>query len=416
MSLRKYWEVALTGIEPTNRRVDEPATRSAASTTARGKIDVIHTGPGTLAGRYLRQFWHPVYVGALLDPGEAKPIRIMGEDLTLYRGESGAPHLVGHRCAHRRTQLSAGSVEGDDIRCLYHGWKYRPDGQCIEQPAEHEDSFASRVRIPAYPVREYLGLIFAYLGEGEPPEFPRFPDFEDPSVLVHVAEQTYLRRCNYFQAIENIGDAAHVGIAHRTFQGAYNGLLDSPVPYAEETSWGLKLGALRRSGKERWHQFGMPNINHQFAFSVHAGRIEILVWFVPVDDEQHINFGVSRVPVQGEARERYLAKMDQTYAKMDIPPTPLGEEILAGRARLKDIDRERVHTITLEDHVAMAGQGRITNRDEETLGKSDRAIVVLRQLWERELKAFAEDRPTTRWVRTPELKPSEWRDTGTAAS
>jgi 5,5'-dehydrodivanillate O-demethylase len=407
MNLKNYWTLALTGIEPT---IPAPKGNGASDALPPGQIDFVHTGPGTLAGRYLRQFWQPVYVGALLEPGDAKPIRIMGEDLTIYRGEGGAPHLVGHRCAHRRTQLAAGSVEGDDIRCLYHGWKYAPTGQCIEQPAEHQNSFADKIRIPAYPVKEYLGLIFAYFGEGAPPEFPRFPDFEDPSVLVHVAEQTYLRRANYFQAIENVADAAHVGIAHRTFPGAYNGLLDSPVPYAEETSWGMKLGARRPSGKERWHQFGMPNVNHQYAFSVHAGRIEILVWFVPVDDEQHINFGVSRVPLQGEARDRYLAKMDETFSKMDIPPTPLAEEILAGRQRLKDIDRARVHTITLEDHIAMAGQGRITDRSEEHLGKSDAAIIVLRRLWQRELRAFAEGRPPKRWVRTAELKPSEWRE------
>src|SRR5207245_5192386 len=81
-------------------------------------------GPGTLAGRYLRTFWQPVYRAQDLPAGRAKPIRIMNEDFTLYRGEGGTPHLLAFRCAHRGTQLSTGWVEGDELRCFYHGWKY----------------------------------------------------------------------------------------------------------------------------------------------------------------------------------------------------------------------------------------------------------------------------------------------------
>src|SRR5919199_1204550 len=140
-------------------------------------LDFVHTGPGTLAGRYLRRFWQPVYRVQDLAAGEAVPLRLMGEDFTLYRGEDGTPHVVAARCAHRGTQLNTGWVEGDCLRCLYHGWKYESSGQCVEQPGEDE-SFARKVRIASYPVREYLGLIFAYLGEGEPPPFRRFLAFE----------------------------------------------------------------------------------------------------------------------------------------------------------------------------------------------------------------------------------------------
>ena len=125
--------------------------------------DFVHTGPGTLAGRYLRMFWQPVCCSHELSVAQALPIRIMDEEFTLYRGESGAANLVGYRCAHRGAQLSAGWVEGDFIRCFYHGWKYDGAGRCVEQPAEAEP-FAPKVRVPAYPVQEYLGLIFAYFG------------------------------------------------------------------------------------------------------------------------------------------------------------------------------------------------------------------------------------------------------------
>src|SRR5205814_5830003 len=83
--------------------------------------DFIHTGPGTLAGRYLRRFWQPVYVAKDLLPGTATTFRTMSEDFTLYRGETGAPHLLQLRCAHRATQLNTGWVEGEEIRCFYHG-------------------------------------------------------------------------------------------------------------------------------------------------------------------------------------------------------------------------------------------------------------------------------------------------------
>ena len=113
-------------------------TMAGVRGSANDWTDFDHTGPGTLAGRYLRLFWQPVFIGTDLPAGRAKPIRIMSEDFTLYRGESGQAHCVAFRCAHRGTQLSTGWVEGDEIRCFYHGWKYDGTGQCTEQPAEPE--------------------------------------------------------------------------------------------------------------------------------------------------------------------------------------------------------------------------------------------------------------------------------------
>src|SRR5687767_10812651 len=106
--------------------------------TAEDWLDSQHTGPGTLAGRYLRLFWQPVYRSEDLAPGRAVPVRIMSQDFTLYRGQDGAPHALAFRCAHRGTQLSTGWVEGDNLRCFYHGWMYGPDGQCVEQPADRK--------------------------------------------------------------------------------------------------------------------------------------------------------------------------------------------------------------------------------------------------------------------------------------
>ncbi len=157
-------------------------------------MDQYRTGPETLGGRYMRLFWHPVYRSEDLKAGWAKPIKIMSENFTLYRGEGGTAHVVAFQCAHRGLQLSVGWVEDDCIRCRYHGWKYDATGQCIEVPTEPE-STAQTVRIRSYPTVEYLGFIFAYFGAGEPPPPPRFPDFEHGKVTW---TESYTRPCNFF--------------------------------------------------------------------------------------------------------------------------------------------------------------------------------------------------------------------------
>ena len=144
--------------------------------------DFSRVGPESLSGQYLRRFWHPVYRSCDLRSGQAVTRRLLGEDFTLYRGDSGQAYMIDARCAHRATQLSTGWVEGDCIRCFYHGWKYDASGQCVEQPAE-DSSFAAKVSIRSYPTQECLGLIFAYLGEGEPPPLPHYPEFEGEGIL-----------------------------------------------------------------------------------------------------------------------------------------------------------------------------------------------------------------------------------------
>jgi 5,5'-dehydrodivanillate O-demethylase len=153
--------------------------------------DLAYTNPGTIAGRYMRSFWQPVYEARQVAPGRAVPIKVMGEDWTLYRGESGSFHVVADRCAHRNAALSVGWVEGEEIRCFYHGWKYDAQGACTEQPGERK-SFLQRIRLRAAPACEYLGLVFAYFGEGEPPELPRYPEF-DGAKAARVRHEAWLQ-------------------------------------------------------------------------------------------------------------------------------------------------------------------------------------------------------------------------------
>src|SRR4051794_19579048 len=299
--------------------------------------DYANAGPNTAMGKVLRQFWQPVAVTDGLVPGQAIPSRILHEDLTVYLGESGTPYVVASRCAHRGTQLSTGWVEGDCVRCFYHGWKYDASGQCVEMPAE-DVSFPAKVRIASYPTREYLGLIWAYLGEGEAPAFPRYAEFEDFDGVIEI--DSYVRRCNYFQNLENSLDMCHVGFVHSDNVASFAGIGSGETLPAAEGDWGVVYTATRANGEIRINQFGMPNIFHMNALPTdpEIGWQESLFWWVPVDDATHVQFSIHRLPITGETAERICARRQERRATIALAHQDVCEQILAGTLRLRDVD------------------------------------------------------------------------------
>ena len=348
--------------------------------------EFVTIGPGTLAGRFLRRFWQPVYLAAELKPGRAVPLRILGEDFTLYRGEN-APHLLAFRCAHRGTQLSTGWVEGDNLRCFYHGWTYGPDGQCIEQPAEPEP-FCQRIRIRSYPVQEYLGLIFAYLGEGEAPPFPRYEQLEGEGVL---ETHAYVRECSYFNSLENNMDEAHIAFAHRSSEfteSGLNGFL--PEISGEETDYGVVRRGSRPNGAERVLHLVMPNLLvFKGAPSPETGETEgrdQFAWRVPIDDLQHRSFNVSFVHATGEAAERYRERMQERQGPTGEPSAnDLARAVLRGEMHVDEITG-RPDVVNIQDVVAQVGQGQIPDRASEHLGRTDVLLMLLRKIYLREFK------------------------------
>ena len=120
------------------------STNDSRVNDANDAAELAQTGPGTIAGRYFRRFWLPVAEVRDVEPGRAKAIQVLGQQFTFYRGVTGDAHLVDYFCAHRSSPLFTGHVEGDCIRCFYHGWMYDADGQCVEQPAE-DAAFAAKV-------------------------------------------------------------------------------------------------------------------------------------------------------------------------------------------------------------------------------------------------------------------------------
>ena len=354
---------------------------------------IVHTGPGTLAGRYFRRFWHPVMIASDLPAGRAKPLRVMSEDFAIYRGESGKAQVLAPHCAHRGTLLSTGWVEGDALRCFYHGWKYGADGRCVEAPAERE-GFAATVCVRSYPTQEYLGLIFAYLGEGEAPAFPRYRDLEGEGVL---DVGGYRRDCNYFNNIENQCDPVHVAFAHRTSAFTEGGLIGVPQVAAEETGWGLALKATRAGGGVRITQIGMPNLLHIKSSPV-AGSghwSDMFAWRVPIDDLHHNSFNIHMHHLAGEAAAKFREQMKQRSPVIGSVQE-LSAAIRRGEKHVEEL-KDHPDIVGIQDDVAQLGQGPIADRENEHLGRSDVGVVLLRRIWLRELKALAEGRPLKAW-------------------
>ena len=361
--------------------------------------DLYRTGPETPGGRYMRTFWHPIYVAEDLKTGWAKPVEIMSEKFTLYRGESGTSHLVAFRCAHRGMQLSAGWIEGDCIRCRFHGWKYDGSGQCLEVPTEDE-AMAKTIKIRSYPVEEYLGLIFAYLGEANPPPpMPRYPDFENVDELW---VESYTRTCNFVNNMEN--DPVHIPFAHRESELVYDAVADIPLTVqAEETDWGMEIRSTYEGGRIHTAQRGWPNIT-SFR-SPHRQHRSHLTWRVPIHDENHWSFQIDVMhAAEPEKMERYRKRHAARRGTVGQSYMELGKAVLRGDIRIQDIEGDdKANIIWIQDYVTQVGQGTFADRNSEHLTRADMGVVLYRKIWEREVNALGQGKSTKQWARTERI-------------
>ena len=180
------------------------------------EADVLtHTNPGTPCGDLIRRYWQPAALSEELPPGGAPvPVRLLGEDLVVFRDDKGCPGLLGIHCSHRGADLSYGRVEDGGLRCIYHGWLYDIQGKCLDQPGEpgggeHRGS----IRHPAYPCVEKAGVVFAYLGPGKPPLLPNYEFLTVPAD--HVFAIKLFNDSNYLQGNEGNIDPVHLSFFHR---------------------------------------------------------------------------------------------------------------------------------------------------------------------------------------------------------
>lgn len=377
--------------------------------TARRTPDLATTKPGTPGGIFMRQFWHAVARSDDLAPGRALPLRIMNEDYTLFRGMGGRAQVIAQRCPHRGSLMHLGWVENDDIRCVYHGWKYDCSGRCVEAPAEKE-GFAQSVRMPVYPTDEAFGLIYAFFGEGEAPAFPPYPESHGEGIIE--AWPSTRVPCNYLQSFENSMDEVHVAFTHAPGGSHAKLSQDLPIITAEEKPWGLLRFGKRANGMIRHSLHYAPNIVRvivppQAGMDGVGGWPEITFHFTPVDDENQMWFVSAKVQVAGDDAEPYWAKRREFYAKRTaIPPVQsFVNDIWAGKVPFAEVRHPELARV--QDVAVQAGQGKIANRETETLGRSDAGIAAWRRILERELKIIAAGGTPKKWQRPPDdLLPS----------
>ncbi|MCH7482622.1 MAG: Rieske 2Fe-2S domain-containing protein [Chloroflexi bacterium] len=359
-------------------------------------------GPGTPMGELMRRYWQPIAAYAELSENPTKAIRLLGEDLVLYKDRSGTLGLLEASCAHRRVHLLYGIPEDNGLRCPYHGWLYDSSGQCLEMPAEApESTFPSRVQLKAYPVEELGGLVFAYLGPKPVPLVPRW----GPFVREGVRDIGWaIVGCNWLQVQENSLDPMHGEFLHRYFsnyvlerQGflkdrgtlahgrdyvvaedadKIEGGWRDPAKIAHHTKVGFTIfehGILKHrliQGEDEatspsWrigHPILIPNYEHGGG----GGGFQIRV---PMDDTHtyYIWYNV-RDAVDHE---------DAHQAPEDIP---------VYRTPMPGVDENGIPIWELfdnnsgQDHMAWQSQGPVTQRFLEKLGQSDVGVIMFRRL------------------------------------
>jgi 5,5'-dehydrodivanillate O-demethylase len=384
------------------KRLIAPEDRMAQPQLTRQELLQLltQTAAGTPMGTLLRSFWQPIAIAESIKPGTARALRVLSEDLTLYRGESGKPFLVGARCAHRCTVLHTGWVQDDQIRCMYHGWRFDGMGRCTEMPAE-QHSAADRVKIAGYPVHEYAGLIFAFMGGGPAPAFelPRKETLEEPGRLRFTRMQIW--DYNFFQGTENSLDATHVSFAHVWGKmSRFGDEITSAIPKLtyEETSAGIRQTAYRSANNIRISDWTFPNNNHIVSPGPLKGDpwLDNVTWHVGVDDEHTMRFVVSTVPSTDPETDRRITE-DQNN---DYNPANYYSELFNEHHVPEGIGTGQF--IATQDYVALRGQGVIVDRSQEHLGQSDAGIAILRRIFLRELEAIREGRPSKSWARLHE--------------
>jgi len=363
------------------------------------------TGPGADAGAVLRRYWQPAALSDELETSRpVVPVKLLGEDLVLFRDSTGELGLIDRKCPHRGTDLCYGRLEDNGIRCPFHGWHFDRNGRCVEQPGEPEGSkMHQQISTKSYPVVEKNGIVFAYMGPGEPPKFPNFDCFRAPET--HVFSFKGLWECNWLQAMEIGIDPAHASFLHRFLQDedpadgygkqfrdkAANTdmpmtklLRDYPRPEisVEETDYGMQLTALRHMEDGRTH-VRITNQIFPETISIPMSREMIITqWHVPVDDETCYWYAM-------------FTSFDKPVDKDLMRAQRLKEHSLPGYLPLKnaqnnygfnpDEQRDMTYTgmgldINVHDQWAVESMGRIQDRTREHLGKTDVGIIKYRRM------------------------------------
>ena len=328
-------------------------------------------GPGTPMGALLRRYWFPIARTPELDAEPVLAITLLGENLALFRSESGALGLVAQRCPHRGASLAYGIPEDDGLRCPYHGWKFGRGGQCLEQPAEPADSsFKDRIKVPAYPVQELGGLIWAYLGPEPVPLLPRW-DILVRDELDRTIGVTHLP-CNWLQIMENSMDPIHFEWLHAVYGNYVNKRQGKPAAMTprkhEEIAFDVfEYGIYKR----RLLEGEDPATSEDWL----TGHPVIFPYILAVGDHTRPTLQI-RVPMDDTHTLHYWYRADlrapgaPRQTSIPIPEVPYVHR----NGRLV------VETINGQDMMAWVTQGAVSDRTTERLGTSDKGVILYRNL------------------------------------
>jgi phenylpropionate dioxygenase-like ring-hydroxylating dioxygenase large terminal subunit len=355
--------------------------------------DLVEVGPRTPMGELLRRYWHPVALAtdACSTP---KRVRVLGEDLVLFRDGEGKPGLVLEHCTHRGTSLYYGRVEAEGIRCCYHGWLFAADGRCLDKAVEPGGGVRREIdRQPWYPVQERYGLIFAYLGPPErKPALPRYDVFEnlEPGEFYATDDQSYtvcgppVADFNWFQHYENFQDAGHVIWLHFLHSGSQlgekhrlEGAKIDPHHFMDNrtfqyTESGMKYVAEDRIADGRVMRFVVQCVLPTVGIVPEETRADLgtsnrIFWVLPIDDTHFREFTVRRVRAADERPYCMLIE-----GKPHAERTPEDQQRAPG------------------DYEAQVSQGAIALHSNEHLSLSDRGVIMLRKLFRAQLDALAQ--------------------------
>lgn len=358
------------------------------------------TGSGTPCGNFIRRYWQPIALSEELENDTPVRIKVMGEELVLFRDNEGRLGLLGLHCAHRGADLSLGRIEDGGIRCLYHGWVYDVHGRCLEQPAEPPESdFKTKIRHKAYPCQEKAGLIFTYMGPGDP---PLLPDYEPLTVPPdHRFAYKVMHECNWLQAHEGEIDPAHLSYLHRRAkqpewrQRAIKGTKNAqamdfyrsdvtPVIEAEETDFGVRIFSLRKAGDDGFYlrvtNSVFPNVST--IIGPMAGDGYDINWHVPIDDLYHWKF-VLIFRRSGPLEARDWKNINQTRTELTKDYRLIRDprnNYLQDRESMKTGNFSGMGTVNITQDAAMVqSPGAIQDRTQEHLGTTDKAIITNRR-------------------------------------
>jgi nitrite reductase/ring-hydroxylating ferredoxin subunit len=327
----------------------------------------------------MRRYWQPVCLSEDLKD-LPKPVRILGEDLIAFRDGRGGAGLLFFRCSHRGASLEYGRVEERGLRCCYHGWLYDTEGNVLEMPLEPANNpFLQQIQHPCYPVREFGGLVFAYMGPLEKiPEFPIYDVWQNPGGRLKARMGPRIGgpvNCNWLQAEENLMDALHTFWLHTRHSGpqfpslAY-GVDPEEVKY-EETNMGMRFVLNRKlASGQRWEliwEMIMPlNIHLVYTDEPKTERVQAVTWCVPIDDSHQLGASIRCVPEDG---------YNQTTGREQLSPT--------GRKN-NSYEYTQRHP---DDKEAVEGQGPIALHGLEHLVSSDRGVLMFRSILRKAIQA-----------------------------